>query len=81
MPSEGRHWVPVIDVTDMANELKLNQGRISDNKVVFGPGEAYAEIGSEGNYGTVISKDDKRHQGYRIKQLAVDINIAVTARR
>jgi len=74
LPNEGRSWISVIDVTDMANELKFNRGLIREGAVVFGPGEAYADVGSEGRYASAISKDGERHQ-YRIEQLAVDITV------
>jgi hypothetical protein len=71
---EGRRWVPVIDVTRYADDLMLNQGQIEHGGVVWGPGEAVAEVGSEGNYARVYMKDGSTVQ-IRIRELAVDMRI------
>jgi hypothetical protein len=74
LPTPGRHWIPVIDVTDIANELRLNQGEIRDGAVIWGPGEAYCEVGSEGRYCWVHLKGDRRLKCSTLS-LAVDITL------
>jgi len=74
VPHPGRQWVPVLRVTDIADRLLLNQGQIQGGQVVFGPGEAFARVGSEGRYAYVRLKDGS--ESTRImEELAVHILI------
>lgn len=84
--AEGRHWVPVLDVTDDAPHLRLSGGYIPEDwRTEWGTdypsgtanrvGEAYAEVGSEGRYAEVLLKDGTRRQVDAWRQIAVDVTI------
>ena len=84
--AEGRHWVPVIDVTDLAPRLALAQGFIpADWRTEWGAdyppgtanrvGEALVEVGSEGRYAHVLLADGSRAQVLAWREVAVDVSI------
>jgi hypothetical protein len=79
IPEPGRHWLPAADVTDIADELKLNQGEIVNGECVWGSCEAVAEAGSEGRY-VIIHLRDGTCQRF-LMELAVDISIPLVKPR
>lgn len=86
---DGRWWLPTIEVTDIVEQLRLNQGEVrrepghidSDEHGwwIWGPGEAYAYVGSEGRFAMVLLKDGRQTQRL-VTHIAVDVAVAAEAR-